>query len=69
MTQNTSSNGTPEPDDDDAEGIPRIDANPPYGPRSADAAERFRKLLADLIARRILAERRKPPANGGGTGC
>jgi hypothetical protein len=69
MTQNTSSHGTPEPSDDHAEGIPRIDANPPYGPRSADAAERFHKLLADLIARRILAERRKPPADGGEGKC
>ncbi len=69
MTQNTSSHGTPEPSDDHAEGIPRIDANPLYGPRSADAAERFHKLLADLIARRILAERRKPPADGGEGKC
>ncbi len=68
MTQNDSCNGTSEPGDDDAEGVRRIDANPPYGPR-IDAVERFRRLLADLVARRILAERRKPPSEGGDWGC
>jgi hypothetical protein len=69
MTRNDSSNGTPDPGDDDAEGVRRIDANPPYLPQPADAAKRFRKLLADLIAKRILAERRKPPAEGGEDRC
>jgi hypothetical protein len=69
MTQTNSSDGTPEPGDDDAKGGRRIDANPPYGPRPADAAERLRKLLADLIAERIMAERRKPPAEGGDDRC
>jgi hypothetical protein len=69
MTQNDSCNGTSEPGDDDAEGVRRIDANPPYGPRIPDAVERFRRLLADLVAKRILAERRKPPSEGGDWGC
>lgn len=69
MTQNDSCNGTPEPGDDDAEGVRRIDANPRYEPRPADAVERFRRLLADLIAKRILAERRKPPSEGGDRRC
>jgi hypothetical protein len=37
MTQSNSFNGTPEPGDDDAEVVRRIDANPPYEPRPADA--------------------------------
>jgi hypothetical protein len=31
----------------------RIDVNPPYDPAPADAVEQFRKLLAELIARRL----------------
>jgi hypothetical protein len=69
MTQTNSSNGSPEPGDDDAAGLRRVDANPPYEPQPADAAERFRRLLADLIAKRILAERRKRPAERGEDGC
>jgi hypothetical protein len=40
-------------------------ANTPHGPAPADAAERFRRLIAELIARQIVAERQKPPAPGG----
>jgi hypothetical protein len=69
MTQNDSCNGTPEPGDDGAEVVRRVDANPPYEPRPADAVERFRRILADLIAKRILAERRKPPSEGADGGC
>ena len=68
MTQSNSFNGRPEPGDDDAEVVRRVDANPPYEPRPADAVERFRRLLADLIAKRILAERRKLPSEGGDGG-
>ena len=41
----------------------RIDVNPPYDPAPADAVEQFRKLLADLIARRIFNDRdsTRPP--------
>lgn len=42
-----------------------IGANVPQEPAAADAAERFRRLLAELIAQRIVAERQKPPAPGG----
>ena len=69
MNPNDSRNGTPEPEDDDVEGVRRIDVNPPYEPRAADTVERFRRLLADLIAKRILAERRKPPGEGGNRRC
>lgn len=47
------------PPDDDAGRLRRIDANPPYGPM--DAVEQFRKLLAELIARRVISERRQLP--------
>jgi hypothetical protein len=42
----------------------RIDADPPYGPAFQAAVRRFRELLAELIARQIVAERQKPPASG-----
>jgi len=45
-----------------------VGANAPQGPASADAAERFRRLLAELIARQIVTERQKPAAPGGGDG-
>jgi hypothetical protein len=43
----------------------RIDADPPYGPDFPVTVKRFRELLADLIARKIAAERSKKPAAGG----
>jgi len=47
-------NGAPEPQK-------RNDANPHYGPAAADPIEQFRRLLAELIARKLIAERRGPP--------
>ncbi|MFM7519370.1 MAG: hypothetical protein ACKO9B_02750 [Planctomycetota bacterium] len=62
MPNTDSTNGHHRPEDDDRSGgKDRIDANPPYG---AGRVERFRQLLADLIARRILAARRRPPGAG-----
>ena len=66
MTNTNHSNDDASRRHDDQDQENRIDANPPYGPTSADAVERFRKLLAELIARRIVAERRNPPAPGDG---
>jgi len=51
------------PPDDDAGRLQRIDANPPYRPM--DAVEKFRKLLAELIARRVISERRQLPKGPG----
>lgn len=62
MTNTNHRNGNLGPEDDDPNKRKnRIDANPPYGMHHA---ERFRKLLAELIARRILAARRSPPDAG-----
>jgi hypothetical protein len=47
-------NGAPEPQK-------RIDANPPYGPEAANPIEQFRRMLAELIARKLIAERRDQP--------
>lgn len=66
MNQTNHSNDDASRRNDDQDQAKRIDANPPYGPASGDAVARFRKLLAELIARRILAERRNPPAPGDG---
>ena len=38
----------------------RIDANPPYGSTFPERVAHFRELLAELIARRIFAERQDP---------
>jgi hypothetical protein len=62
MTITNPTNGNPYPEDDDAiKRTDRIDANPPY---RIGHAVRFRKLLAELIARRILAARRGLPDAG-----
>ena len=47
-------------DDDRERGLDRIDANPPYESSFPTKVRRFRDLLAELIARQILAERRGP---------
>lgn len=61
MSSADSTNGNHHPDDDRKEQRDRIDANPPY---RAGKVVRFRKLLAELIARRIIAARRGPPDAG-----
>lgn len=62
MTNTNPTNKNPSPEDDDPnKRKDRIDANPPYRMRHA---VRFRKFLAELIARRILAARRGLPDAG-----
>lgn len=51
------------PQDDHPGRLRRIDANPPYGPM--DAVEQFRKLLAELIALKVISERRQLPESPG----
>jgi hypothetical protein len=55
-----------EPDQgpDDERGAERSDVDPPYPHHFPASVHRFRRLLAELIARRILAERRRPPDAG-----
>jgi hypothetical protein len=57
MTKPTHLNRPPEDDDPNTERN-RIDVDPPYGPGFPAQIKRFRDLLAELIARQILAERR-----------
>ena len=62
MTNTNPSNGNQCPEDDGAnKQKDRIDANPPYW---IGHAVRFRKLLAELMARRILTARRGLPDAG-----
>jgi len=61
MSNVDSTNGNHHPDDEHNEPMDRIDANPPY---RAEKVVGFRKLLAELIARRIVAARRGPPDVG-----
>ncbi|MFM8495656.1 MAG: hypothetical protein ACKOEM_09040 [Planctomycetia bacterium] len=61
MDHNSKSDNDPLPRDNTAQPTKRIDMNPPYGSASADAVEHFRRLLAELIARKIDTERRGPP--------
>ena len=51
MTKNSAQNGKPHADDDGPK-------NPPF----SEHVQRFRRLLAELIARQIIAARRTPPA-------
>ena len=51
MTKNSAQNGKPHADDDGPK-------NPPF----SEHLQRFRRLLAELIARQIIAARRTPPA-------
>lgn len=61
MSNADSTNDSHQPDGDRKESKDRIDANPPY---RAGKVVGFRKLLAELIARRIVAARRGPPDTG-----
>ena len=58
MTKNSAQNGKPHPDDDGPKKKDRIDVNPPF----SEHVQRFQRLLAELIARQIIAARRTPPA-------
>ena len=61
MDHNSKSENDPLPRDNTSQPKKRIDVNPPYGSESAHAVEQFRRLLAELIARKIIAARREPP--------
>jgi hypothetical protein len=58
----TSPHESPSVPGDDDQNTPRdrIDADPPYGSTFPEKVARFRDLLAELIARQILAERQAP---------
>jgi hypothetical protein len=58
----TSSHESPSSPGGDDQNTPRdrIDADPPYGSTFPEKVARFRDLLADLVARQILAERQAP---------
>ena len=58
MTKNNAHNGKPHPEDDGPKKKDRIDVNPHF----SEHVQRFRRLLAELIARQIIAARRTPPA-------
>ena len=61
MDHNSKSDNDPLPRDKTPQPKKRIDANPPYGPESTHAVEQFRRLLTELIARKLIAERKGPP--------
>ncbi len=61
MTKNSAHNGKPHPDDDGPKKKDRIDVNQPFSERIASAIEQFRIVLAQLIAKRIVSQRRGLP--------
>jgi hypothetical protein len=61
MDHNSKSDNDPLPRDKTAQPKNRIDVNPPYNSPPTHAVEQFRRLLAELIARKMIAERRGPP--------
>jgi hypothetical protein len=66
MDHNSKSDNDPPPRNNTSQPKKRIDMNPPYGSESAHAVEQFRRLLAELMARKIIAERRGPPPGTAG---
>jgi len=66
MDHNSKSANDSLPRDNTAQPKARIDVKSPYGSASADAVELFRRLLAELIARKIITERQGPPPGIGG---
>ena len=58
LTKNSAQNGKPHADDDGPKKKDRIDVNPHF----SEHVQRFQRLLAELIARQIIAARRTPPA-------
>ena len=61
ITKNIAHNGKPHPDDDGPKKKDRIDVNPPFSERLAAAVEQCRIVLAQLIARQIVSQRRDLP--------
>lgn len=61
MDHNSKSDNDPLPRDNTSQPKKHIDVNPPYGPASVDPIKKFRRLLAELIARKMIAARREPP--------
>lgn len=54
----------PDSEPDHGDQTQRRDGDPSYPQSFPARVHRFRQLLAELIARRILAERRQPPDAG-----
>jgi hypothetical protein len=54
----------PDSGPDDGDETQQRDCDPSYPQHFPARVHRFRQLLAELIARRILAERRRPPDAG-----
>jgi hypothetical protein len=62
MPKNPTPFESPTPDDGEPiKQFARIDIDPPYSPTPPHAIQNFQKLLAELIARRFLADRDGPP--------
>jgi len=61
MDHNSKSDNDPLPRDKTAQTKNRIDVSPPYNSPPTHAVEHFRRLLAELIARKMIAARREPP--------
>jgi hypothetical protein len=61
MPKNPTPLESPTPDDGEPiKQFARIDIDPPYSPTPPHAIQNFQKLLAELIARRFLADRDGP---------
>jgi hypothetical protein len=59
MSKSKPNGEAPEPDPERRAG--RREVNPPYSPHLAQGVHRFRRFIAELIARRISAARRRLP--------
>jgi hypothetical protein len=63
MSRSRSEESGTEPNDENEAN--RRDVDPPYSHHFPAKVHRFRRLLAEMIAKRILAERNRPPDAGG----
>jgi hypothetical protein len=61
MDHNRKPDSDPLPSANTSQPKKRTDVNPPIASASAHVVEQFRSLLAELISRQIIVERRGPP--------
>jgi hypothetical protein len=65
MPQHTTRPDAPNPDDNAKPLADHIEENPPYRVSGSGRIDQFRKLLAELIARHLQADRQHPRKNRG----
>ncbi|MFM8893383.1 MAG: hypothetical protein ACKOTB_17520 [Planctomycetia bacterium] len=68
MTKKPTSNDDPNDEEAQNKSMDRVDADPPYPADFSAHVEQFRTLLAELIAKQLLADREHPGDTPGPSG-